>query len=61
MEATKNPAHSRRGFGVGYLQIAIARAEPDSPDGELFSTTGLRTKSWSCGDDDVQRRVCQRE
>jgi hypothetical protein len=45
MEATKNPAHSRRGFGVGYLQIAIARAEPDSPDGELFSTTGLRTKS----------------
>jgi hypothetical protein len=45
MEATKNPAHSRRGFGVGYVQIAIARAEPKSPEGKLFSTTGLRTKS----------------
>jgi hypothetical protein len=41
----KKPRISRRGFGIGYVLIAIARAEPQLPEGELFSTTALRTKS----------------
>jgi hypothetical protein len=41
----KKPRTLTAGFRVWLVLIAIARAEPDSPGGELFSTTWLRTKS----------------
>jgi len=37
----------------------MARVDLGSPEGDLFSTTAMRTNSWSFADDGCSRRRCQ--